>query len=107
MSHARAIRILTRQCRNKLAQLGTVLTAVAQLKDLEDLVEDCRHRRANTDDDRIAAQLANVEVMAHKAIALMRTDEESKKGGKNSKLDGLSDQELESKRLHLVKELSK
>lgn len=104
-SRTRAIAILTRQCRNKSAQLGIVLSHEAQLKDLEDLIEDCRHRRTTADDD-IAARLATVEVTAHKAIALMR-EMELKRKPKDDALPELTDGELEQRRLHLVKELSK
>ena len=105
-SRARAIAILTRQCRNKSAQLGIVLSHEAQLKDLEDLIEDCRHRRTTADDD-VAAKLATVEVTAHKAIALMREMAEKRKTKGDEPLASLSDGELEERRLRLVKELGK
>jgi hypothetical protein len=104
-SRTRAIKLLTRQAFRRAAYIGIVLSPESQLKDLEDLVEDCRHRRA-TADDNDAAKLANVEVTAHKAIALIRL-ELTKSQPKSGDLTTLSDDELQERKLKLVAALTK
>jgi hypothetical protein len=102
-SRLRAIEILRRQLNNRTVVCGIVLSAESQLTDLEALLEDCRHRRATADDSE-AAKLANVEVTAHKCIALLR--QELGKSKPEKPLAGLSDDELQDRRLKLVEKLT-
>ncbi len=81
-----------------------VMSPGSQLEQMERLVAKCDELIQNKNDAEAVARIVTAASAAHRVIALLRQQAEAEKP-KDGNLADLTDDELEAKRLKLVKDL--